>query len=362
MNNANTLTSRQLMIMIILFSVGTTILVVPTLLVVEAKQDAWISGLAGISVGMILLWLYVKVGKRFEGANLFQINEIVLGKWLGMGINLLFASLSTVLGAQVLFYIGIFMTTQIMPTTPIQAIHILMITIVVIGVKLGITNLARTAEIFFPWIVLFFFLLLIFIMPQVHVQNMLPVGEASMKSIIRATSFIVSYSYIPLFLVYSLISPDTRFPINFAKSFYFGGLTSGMILLAIAVLSVLVLGVDQSARQSYSTYALAKKINVGNFLQRIEVTVAILWYISIFFKLTLYFHTGLSGIAYMFRIQNYKVLAIPLGLIVIVFSLMVYPNKAYIQLWDQMTWIPLVIVFGIIHPIVILGISRLRGK
>ncbi|MDQ0900475.1 hypothetical protein [Paenibacillus sp. V4I7] len=40
MNNENILTARQLMILIILFSVGTTILVVPSMSAAETKQDA----------------------------------------------------------------------------------------------------------------------------------------------------------------------------------------------------------------------------------------------------------------------------------------------------------------------------------
>ncbi|MDQ0921016.1 GerAB/ArcD/ProY family transporter [Paenibacillus sp. V4I5] len=54
MNNENILTARQLMILIILFSVGTTILVVPSMSAAETKQDAWISGVMGVGIAFLM--------------------------------------------------------------------------------------------------------------------------------------------------------------------------------------------------------------------------------------------------------------------------------------------------------------------
>lgn len=150
MNNESTLTARQLMIFIFLISMGTTILIVPSILAAQSKQDAWIAGIAAVGAGLLFIWLYVKLAQMFPAMTLFDMNEQVLGKWIGKAVTLFYIYMMFVLSAQVLFYIGTFMTTQIMPTTPIQSIYILMITFTVIGAKLGVIILGRTAEIFFP--------------------------------------------------------------------------------------------------------------------------------------------------------------------------------------------------------------------
>jgi spore germination protein KB len=362
MNNENRLTARQLMILVLLFSVGTTILVVPTVLAADAKQDAWIPGLVGVGVGLIFLWLYGTLAKKYPGYTLFDINDLVLGKWLGRMVTFFLVFAATVLSAQVLHYIGAFMTRQIMPTTPIQAINVLMITFVIIGAKSGVIVLGRTAEIFFPWILLLLFLFVIFLIPQAHVKNIMPIGEAGFTAIARASMVIVSFSYFPIILTLCLIATDAQFPSKITKAFIYGGIASGVIMFVIALLSILVLGADQSARHLYSTYALAKKISVGNFLQRIEVTVAFLWFISIYFKLTLYFHVIIKGLSSLFQLRNYKSLSTPTGIIVTVLSLVVYPNTAYDHHWDELTWLPLALCFGLIHPVLLLGISYLRGK
>lgn len=362
MNNENILTARQLMILIILFSVGTTILVVPSMLAAETKQDAWISGVVGVAIGLLFLWMYVKLAKMYPDCTLFDMNEMVFGKWLGKAVTLFLVFIALVISAQVLYYIGTFMTTQIMPTTPMQAINILMITFVIIGAKLGVVVLGRTAEIFFPWILLLFFLLVIFVTPQAQIKNLLPIGEASIMSITRASIFMIVYSYFPIIFIFCLISSDAKLPKGLSKSFLYGGTASGILLITIVLLSILVMGPDQSSRQVYATYALAKKISVGNFLQRIEVTVAFLWFISIYFKLTLYFHVALKGIASLFQIQNYKSLSTPIGFIVTVLSLVVYPNVAYTHQWDILTWVPLTFCFGFVYPLLLIGLSYMRSK
>ncbi|MDU0202479.1 GerAB/ArcD/ProY family transporter [Paenibacillus sp. MAH-36] len=362
MNNESTLTARQLMIFIFLISLGTTILVVPSILTAQSKQDAWIAGTTAVCAGMLFIWMYVKLVRMYPDMTLFDMNEYVLGKWFGKAVTLLYIYIMFIISAQVLFYIGAFMTTQIMPTTPIQSIHILMITFTVIGAKLGVVILARTGEIFFPWIVLLFFLLVVFVAPQSNMKNLLPIGEASFISIARPAMFMIVYSFFPIVFILCLTSKEARFPARFAKSFFYGGITSGVMMIIITLLGILVMGADQSARHVYATYALAKKISVGNFLQRIEVTVAFLWFISIYFKLTLYFHVTLKAVASLFQLQNYKSLATPTGLIVIVLSLMVYPNVAYIHEWDQHTWVPLGLFFGCLHPGLLIIIGYMRRK
>jgi spore germination protein KB len=362
MNNENLLTARQLMILIILFSVGTTILVVPSMLAAETKQDAWIAGVMGVGIGLLFLCMYVKLAKMYPDYTLFDMNEIVFGKWLGKAVTLFSVFIAVVISAQVLYYIGTFMTTQIMPTTPIQAINILMITFVILGAKLGVVVLGRTAEIFFPWILLLFFLLVIFVTPQAQFKNLLPIGEASIMSITRASIFMIVFSYFPIIFTLCLISSDAKFPKRLSKSFLYGGTTSGILMIIIVFLSILVMGPDQSSRQVYATYALAKKISVGNFLQRIEVTVAFLWFISIYFKLTLYFHVAIKGLASFFQIQNYKSLSTPIGFIVTVLSLVVYPNVAYTHQWDVLTWVPLAFCFGFVYPLLLISLSYLRRK
>ncbi|NRF91705.1 GerAB/ArcD/ProY family transporter [Paenibacillus frigoriresistens] len=107
---------------------------------------------------------------------------------------------------------------------------------------------------------------------------------------------------------------------------------------------------------------MAQRINIGNFLQRIEVIAAFLWLVSIFFKLSMFFNTAIRGIAHVFHLRDYKMLCFPLGLIVTVLSLVVYPNTAYEDKFDNLTFIPLALLIGVVYPLLIVLISWIRNS
>ncbi|NQX70291.1 endospore germination permease [Paenibacillus alba] len=357
------LSSRQIMILVLLFMVGTTILVVPSALANEAKQNAWILQIVGTSIGLLFLALYILIFKRNKGLNLFQMNERLFGRWFGKGVSLLIAFAIMIICAQVLFYIGTFITTQIMPDTPTEAIHVLFILTAMLGANFGIANLARTAEIFFPWIILLFVMFILLIMPEVKPEMLLPIGELEGMSLIRGALQVVNYSYLPLFITFAAFNSTLVWKPGIGKAFVIGGLLSGIFLMILVLVSTTVLGPANSETQIYPTYVLARKINVGNFLQRIEVIVAFLWFIFVYFKLTLYFYAMMTGFGEVFQLPNQgKILCFPLGMITSVLSLVVYPNFVYKTKWDTTTWTSEAILLGLLYPLLMLFMTAYKNK
>ncbi|AZV59192.1 GerAB/ArcD/ProY family transporter [Peribacillus frigoritolerans] len=84
------ISSHQLMILILLYSVGTVILHTPSPLAGFAKQDAWLAALIGTGIALIFVWFYIRVGNLYPDLALDQINEKVFGKIVGKMINLTF--------------------------------------------------------------------------------------------------------------------------------------------------------------------------------------------------------------------------------------------------------------------------------
>jgi spore germination protein KB len=352
---------RQFMILAILYAIGTAILVIPSTVAAEAKQDAWMPELLGIGMGMAFIWLYLFIAKLYPSCSIFEINENVFGKWLGKIITLSIALSTLVFCAQVVFYVGRFMVRQVMPTTPIQAINIVLMVVVLMGAKLGMVVLARTAEIFFPWILLLFMLFILFIIPDAKLNQILPMGEISLMPVIRAALEITSYSYMTMFITMGLIIHQVSNRQKAQKAYLIAVIISGLMMLALILASILVLGAEDTALQVYPSYKLAQSINIGNFLQRIEVIVAFLWLVSIFFKLSLFFNTTIKGIANVLQLRDYKIICFPIGMIVTVLSLVVYPNSAYQQKWDDQVFISYALLIGLVYPLLIVLIGWVRG-
>ncbi len=195
-----------------------------------------------IAIGSFYVWLYVSIFNKFPYCSIFEINDIVFGKWLGKFITLSLALLTLFFSSQIVFYVGHFMITQIMPGTPIQAIHILFMLIVVMGAKLGMVVIVRTAEIFFPWIVLLFILLTVISIPNMELNNFLPIGETTTLPVVRSAIRITSYTFLSLFIIISPIIHQVTSMQRAKKAYLIGVIVSGVMMLLLIVSCVLVLG------------------------------------------------------------------------------------------------------------------------
>ncbi|MFD2442839.1 endospore germination permease [Bacillus sp. CGMCC 1.16607] len=359
------ISARQFGILVILYSIGTTILVIPAILAQEVKQDAWIAVAIGVVISILLAVLYISISRKFPNMTLVEIIETVLGKWIGKIVSLTFVFFSLYSTSALLFYVGNFLTTQIMPDTPIEATIILFSCILIMGIRLGIETLARTGEILFPFFFILFIILVVsvFLPPfQYKFENIQPFFEAGIKPMIRAVLLFTSIFSFPLVVLLMIFPVSVNQPKVAEKDFFIGILIGGICLILIVTLVILCLGPENSARQMYPSYALARMINIGDFFQRIEAIVATMWIFTIYFKMSLYFYASVIGLAQIFNLKDYRPLTLPLGVIAVSLSLILYPNVIKSITFDKEIWPLYVSTYGLALPFLLLAVSTLRKK
>lgn len=146
------------------------------------------------------------------------------------------------------------------------------------------------------------------------------------------------------------------------KSFLKGAIFGGFIIVLITFLCIIVLGSDFTARNMYPTFALAKQINIANFFQRIEAIVAGMWFISIYFKLTICFYAASLGLAQILNLKEYRPLTMPLGMIVLILSIIITPNMAEFQSYISKYSFPSNLTIGLFLPLLLVSADLLRKK
>ncbi len=169
-----------------------------------------------------------------------------------------------------LYYSGTFLNIHAMPSTPMVALNILMGMIIVMGVRLGLETIARSAEILIVVFFVLFLILVVFISPEIKFENIQPVYEAGTKKIVQSSlNFVVTSSVnaVILLMIFPAFINKTK---QGKKSFLIGNLIGGIVIIIITFLSVAVLGAANTTRQMFPGYELAKRINIGDFVQRIE--------------------------------------------------------------------------------------------
>jgi spore germination protein KB len=355
------ISGSQFAILVLLNTIGTTILIVPSGLATEVKQDAWIPAILGVGLGLLVIRMYNALGGMYPQMNLVEYCEKILGKWTGISVSIGYIYFSFIGATTLIWLIGNFLVTQIMPESPVITIHAFFVLVVIMGVRLGLEPIARSAEIFLPWVGLFFLLLVLLPIPDSNLENIQPMFDSEVKPIMRGTLSFLSVATLPL-IIFHMIVPNGERSKDTNKAFYLGSLIGGIVLISITLLTVLVLGPGLTARNLYPSFALAKKVGIKGVLERIEVIMAILWFITIYFKTSIYCYASIKGLAQLLSLKDYRILTLPFGMILLAVSLIVYPDVIYEAEWDVKTWIPFAATYGLILPTFLYIVAFIRKK
>ncbi|WP_027953617.1 GerAB/ArcD/ProY family transporter [Halobacillus kuroshimensis] len=359
--NQPAISPRQFMFIVIFFTIGSSILIVPSPIASAAKHDAWVSVLLSILVGASLVLFYILVWKSLKGKSFVQACTFVFGAWLGRLFSFFYLAFLYILSALVLRNIGDFMTTQIIPETPLTFIHLFFLLVVIVGCYLGVESIGRSAEIFMPWMILLFLFLIFSITPQMNMDHLRPFFDSTSKEIIDGSTVMIGTPYLEMVALLMVI-PYVKESPKTAHGWFIGSMIGGGFLFLITILSLLVLGSDLTSLNAYPTYNVAEKINIAGFMEGLEIIIAIIWMITIFFKLTVLYYASSVGIAQFLNIDNHRILLLPLGMGMIVLSLVAYPDMAYYENFVADTWLPYAVTHGFLLPLFLWGGLQIKNR
>ena len=303
MTTKQSISVKQFKVLVIFFMVGDLMWFLPSLVVRIARQDAWLSTLAGIVLGMGAAALIYWFSLKFPGMTLIHIHRKVLGRLIGGLLSLLFLTHALSNASAQLRAIGDFMTSQMMSETPLRAVTLLFGLTVVLTVKAGLPVIARTGQIFLMVFILLITALALLLLPEVETQNLLPVMDAPFGDIMKGGLYITAFPFCQL-VVFLMLFPYVDKKELKLWSFMQPIIMGSIVTIVIVLLSIAVLGVYMTEHQLYSTYIMAKKINIGNFLQRLEAILVISYLLSTYFKCTITVFALCLGMEQLFGLKD----------------------------------------------------------
>ncbi|WP_227551747.1 GerAB/ArcD/ProY family transporter [Metabacillus sediminilitoris] len=353
--------ATEFQLLVIVFTIGSSVLTSPSQVTKIVKQDAWITSALTVLISLFFIYLYNKIADLYPSMTFIECLEKVFGKWLGKIAALIFLFYLYYLTAGVLREIGNFFTTQILVETPIEIIMILFLLTVLYGVRLGLEVIVRTALIFYPWIIFLLLMLFLFLIPEIKLENVQPILEAGLKPFMKATYNNLSIPYNQL-IILLMVAPYVNEKKQMKRAFYKGTLFGGLVITLIILFSILVLGAENSARQSYPSFILGKKINIGGFLERIEAIVAIIWILTVYFKISICYYSLSNGLANVLGLKSHQILMFPLFLLIISFSIIAHPDMVHFQHFLAKTWPHYSFTICLFLPLLVVIIGKLSKK
>jgi spore germination protein KB len=278
-----------------------------------AKKDAWIAVLLAATATCPLMLMYSKILSSFQGRNIFEINDLVFGNIFGKIINTLYTWFAFHLGALVINNFMQFISTVGLPDTP-RVVPIMFFTILCIwGAKEGIEVLGRWAELF----ILFLITILCFTIPlsltEGSLDNIRPILYGGIKPVIMGTILAFSFPFAETVVV-TMVSCGFKNKKSPQKIFIYSLILTTFFLVLITIRNVLTTGERALMINYFPAYMIISRINIGEFIQRIETAVAVSFLIAGFIKVSLCLLAACKGVTDILGFNEYRFLVTPIGL------------------------------------------------
>ncbi|MFG6494483.1 endospore germination permease [Fictibacillus sp. UD] len=318
---------QQYFIIIVLFELGSAILVG---LGMDAGRDAWFAILLGMLCGMVLFLGYFFLYNQFPEMSLTQYLQVLFGKHVGKIFGFCYLMYFMYLASRVLRDFGSLLLSAVFVQTPIIVVNTLMIATIVYVLKLGFEVLVRTGEIIFSLVVLLGATLAILVLSAdlMEYNYLLPFLGKGFMPVLKAAFPVTPTFPFGEMVVFTMLFPYLK-TTKKSKALTVGLVAmaiSGVILSATVAMDIAILGGHVATHVYFPLLAAVAKINLGEFIQRLDALVVFTLIIGGFFKISVFFYVAVKAAQDVFDVKDEKKLIGPIGIVLILSSIIIAAN------------------------------------
>lgn len=354
--NKEVITQKQGIALIILYSTG-----IPSVIVtaVGAQNDLWISIILAILIMLPMVLVYAKLVTIFPCNNIFDVLYICWGRFFGKVILVLYLWYLCNISIFALKDLSEFFSLTVGPETPMIIPMMLGMLIAAVALRKGIEVLGRMASFMLLPIIIFIVLDNLFLLPSINIQNVQPVlyngWSPVFKGVLNTISFPLG-EIVVFITIFSAIKEKKEVKKTFAK----GLVASGVILLISSSITVLVIGPDVANTYYFPSYIATTRINIGNFIQSVEVILSFMFTVGGFTNFSIVFLCTAKSVCSLFGVDDYKSIVIPLGIFILNLAIFMSKSTREFYRFTAEVWPYYAIPFQIIFPIITLILAKIK--
>lgn len=352
------ITTGQAINLLILFITGSTLILGTGL---GAKNDVWLAILLAIGLAVPAVFIYARILSLFPGQDLFAILRACFGKFFGGLISIFYIWYVFHLGALVLRNFGEFITTVGLPETPLLIPMGVLALLCLWIVKEGVETMGRWASLFVFILYLIVLGTTLLSLPNIRVENLGPVLYNGLQPVIQSTfsSFAFPFAEVVIFLMVLSSLGKGKSPI---KVYLTGLFVAGGAILLASVRNLVVLGADMLSSVYFPSYLTVRTVSIGDFLERVEITVAVGLLIGGFIKIAICLLGVCKGVAFLAGLRDYRSIATPIAFLMLLLAYIVYDSIMEMYTWAFNVWTLYSLPFQVLIPIVVWIVAEVKKK
>lgn len=324
-----------------------------------AQNNAWLAVIAGLAEGLIFLAIYNALAMRLPGKTMVEINDMILGPYLGKAFSLAYLLFFFYVGSEVLRTFAEFFKF-IMSATPLPVLMIAMLLVSASAVRNGIEVIARCSQILVPIAIAVFGLNFMLLLKDFNPGNLLPFMDIPVKKFILASHSTAALPFgeaVVFLMILAFVNKPSRAGQAMAKAF----LLTAIVLCLSALRTISVLG-PLASLTTFPAYSTIRLISIADILTRMEIIPAFTFLFLGFLKFTVFYYATALGASQMLKMNTYRPLVLPLGALICVTSLLLYDPYIFDILDATMLFPFYSMFFVLILPLITLVVAKIRNQ
>jgi spore germination protein KB len=298
------------------------------------------------------------LANRFPRKDFVIYSQQVMGTFIGKLLILVFLVWLFHTMGFVLWQITNFVKLSLLPDTPIAPIMAIALLPSVYVVYDGIESIARSSQVvFLPTIIILYFLFLLLI-PDVNLENLLPVFEDGAANILRSSITPLAWAGEIMFVVFlapsvNRISKTAKYSVITIALIGFGGFVNELFCTAVFGL----------LRQHFSNpfYSLIRYIRPTAFIERYDILFVTINLLGNFIKLSVFLYIFVLCLSQMLGMKSHRPLVLPSS-VALLFSTQYFvssPNELILFLDTVFPLYTIPLLYG--FPALVLMTAVIRG-
>lgn len=261
------------------------------------RQDSWAMAITGCLFSLPIVAIYGALLKKFPGKNLFEIDDIIFGGFVGKVVSGLYLFFFLSLAALNMRDVGNFVADFLMPGTPLAAVFIIFLIACAYGIRKGIHNLMHLSTLFCIITVAAVVINTILVLKDAQPGFLKPFFRLELAKYIQGT---ISVGALPLgeILAFTMLTPMLEKNANATKPFFLGLIYSAISMAVLIIRDIITLG-PLVAIVSLPSFESVRYISLAGVLTRLESIYAVILTLLFLFKISVLLYASALGLTQM---------------------------------------------------------------
>lgn len=258
-------------------ALGAGLLILPRPLAQLAREDMWLSVLAGGVMTMVMFWCAATLCGFFPRLTLVEYHRALLGRWLGDTLTIGFLALSLLLTSLTLRTFALAVKLFLFDVTPVEVIFFTILIVAVYATQYGLGPVVRLEQVLLPSSLTLFLGIFLLGLVAVKGRNFLPfLGHGITPVLQGAAATWLTYSgpELVIALAYPFL---TRQRAATPWGLYTLALLTAVYTVSTAVLQG-VLGADEIDRLTFPVISAFKEVQIPDtYVERLDGYLMVIW-------------------------------------------------------------------------------------